>query len=86
MDSLLREQKELEAAYVIRFWRYVWNIHSLFINVLSDERVSVKKCVYLAYNLVSEEAAMTVNVGGKFVDDRLSTVTSAEAKCLRPKI
>jgi hypothetical protein len=48
--------------------------------------VSVKKYVYLAYNLVSVEAARTVTVGGKFVIDRLSSVTSAEAKYMRPKI
>jgi hypothetical protein len=48
--------------------------------------VSVKKCVYLAHDLVSEEAALTVIVAGKFVDDRLSTVTSAEGKYVRPKI
>jgi len=52
---------------------------------LCDERVSVKKCVYLGYNLVSEEAALTVTVAGKFVDDRLSSVASSEAKYLRAK-
>jgi len=33
--------------------------------------VSVKKYVYLEYNLVSEEAARTVTVAEKFVIDRL---------------
>jgi hypothetical protein len=71
MGSLLGVQRGLGATYVNRFWRYVRNIHSLFINVLCDKRVSVRKYVYVDYILVSEEAARAVTVAEKFVIDRL---------------